>query len=811
MANPTLSLPKQAAGWRMALLSTSLMMGLSFGQSAAEKENSARMERMMEAQQMLLDGDAAYNAGKYDQALQEFLKARTILPNAPATAELRDAATERYATAAVQQASELSRKGDVPGAKQLIDQVLTELPGHAAATAMLGKLDDPIRTNPALTKEHSKNVDEVRRTLYEADGFFQDGRYDMAKTMYEDVLRIDATNKAARRGLEKIAAQKSNYLKAASDHTRAEMLMEVDKAWETPVPDLNGPDLLDPTEEQQVTKIRFVSERMRMLIIPRVELEQVSIEEAVDFVRSQSRALDTTTLNSVDKGFNIILNLGDGSSEITNQIRAIRFDLKLQNVPVKDLLEMICAQTRTRFAVDEFAVSIRPVSSDSVELITRTYKVPPDFLATENAGAAPAAAANPFDDAPAEGLSAKRMTALEKLNSFGVRIPEGGSATFNASTSTLMVRTTLAEHDMVQQVVDTVAQTEPVQVVVRCTMMKIQNVELNELGFDFIMGTMGLGGGGMGGNDALFLGGGTQGNGDAISASTTLSPLTSSLRSGDSAISDNSIDALIRNSSAGFSPSPSRAPGALSVLANNLNGTQVEMLMRGFNQKKGVDVVTKPATVARSGQTAKIEIIQEMIYPTAYEPPELPNTVGGDNFVDNTGQAVGQNTPLTPITPAMPTAFAPRNVGTTLEINPIVSPDRRFIELSIKPEIVTFDGFVNYGTPISSGSSSSIVTGGVTSSSSTFGKITDNRILQPIFSVIRANTAVTIADGATMVIGGMVEEKVQDVEDKVPVLGDIPLVGRLFRSKARQPIRTTVLIMVQVELQDPSGKPYRNR
>lgn len=812
MANALLPTSKRPVSWRLALLTTSMMMGLLHGQSAAEKETSARMDRVTEAQQLLLDGDAAYNAGKYDQAVQQFLKARSILPKAPTTAELVDAATERYATAAVQQAATLSRKGDVAGAQQLIEQVLTDLPTHQAALQMQGKLNDPIRTNPALTKEHTKDVDEVRRTLYEADGFFQDGRYDMAKSMYEDVLRIDATNKAARRGLEKVASQKSDYQKAAYDHTRAEMLQEVEKAWEMPLVDESGPEIMNPEATTEAAKIRFVSEKMRNIVIPMVDLEQVSIEEAIDFIRAQSRELDTTALNAVDKGINIVLNLGDGTSPITAQIRAARFDLKVQNVPVEQLLKMICDQTRTLYVVDEFAVNIRPIGSDGVELVTRSYKVPPDFLASDNAGAGPAAAAdNPFDDAPEEGLSARRVTAEEKLKSYGVRFPEGASASFNPSSSTLLVRATAADQDLVQQVVDTVAQTEPVQVVIRCTMMKVQDTELSELGFDWIMGDMGLGGRGFSGGDGLFLGGGTQGTGDGITSSTSLNPLTSGLRSGNSAISEGSIDALIRNSNAGFSPTPNRAPGVLSVLANDLNGAQVAMLMRGFEQKKGVDVVTRPATVARSGQTSKIEVIQELIYPTEYEPPELPNTVGGDQFVDATGQVVGQDTPLTPITPAMPTAFEPRNVGTTLEVNPVVSADRRFIELAIKPEIVTFDGFVNYGTPINSGSSSSFDFGGISSSSSSFGQVTENRILQPIFSVIRTDTSVTIADGATMVIGGMVEEKVQDVEDKVPVLGDLPFVGRLFQSTARQPIRTTVLIMVQVELQDPSGKPYSNR
>lgn len=118
--------------------------------------------------------------------------------------------------------------------------------------------------------------------------------------------------------------------------------------------------------------------------------------------------------------------------------------------------------------------------------------------------------------------------------------------------------------------------------------------------------------------------------------------------------------------------------------------------------------------------------------------------------------------------------------------------------------MTNFDGFVNYGTPINSTSTDFL--GNVS-----LVEVTANRILQPVFSVIRANTSVTIADGATVMIGGMVEERVQNVNDKVPFLGSTPLFGSLFQSKALKPIKTNVLILVNVELQDPSGKPYRNR
>ncbi len=826
MANVTFSKNRSTFGRQLAFYCIMLCAGFSHAQESsgrrlADKEKTAREKSVMEAQELLMKGDNDYSAARYHDAVGNYLKARNMLPDAPAVKELRDAASERYATAALQEASALSRKGDVAGAKAVVDLVLAEdmLPSHPGALAMRTKLDDPIRTNPALTAEHTRDVDEVRRTLYEADGFFQLGKFDMARDMYQEVLRVDPTNKAARRGLERVAGQKSDYAKAAYDHTRGELLQQVDALWETPVPKVVDPLIEDPLANSTASKVRFVAEKMRSVVFPTVDLEQVGIVEAVDFIRTQAKLLDSTALNPGDKGFNIVLNLGDDNSEVGKRVRNVRFDLKVKNVPVSQLLQYICDQTHCLYLIDEYAINIRPLGSDSAELIGRSYKVPPDFLSAENIGAGGAAEVNdPFASAePQEGLSAKRVTALEKLRSYGIGFPEGAAASFDSKSSTIFVRNTSANHDMIQQVVDAISQTEPVQVVVRVTIIRVQETRLKELGFDWLLNGVGLGGNGISqGSDALFLNGGTQGNGDAIndlsSFAANPAPITSGNRSGDTAIPRNSIDAQISDSTSGFSPAPSRAPGVISLLASNLNGAQVSAMMRGLDQKKGVDFVTKPATVSRSGQTSKIEMIREFIYPTEYEPPQLPNQVGGSTFVDiTTGQVVGANSPVTPITPAMPTAFDKRDVGTVLEVNPIVSADRRYIELSLQPSVTSFDGFVNYGTPINGGSSSFFNFAGINTSSSSFGEITANRILQPIFSVIRTNTNVTIVDGGTIVLGGLVEERVVDVQDKVPVWGSIPVLGRLFESKARKPVRTNVLIMVSAELQDPSGKSFRSR
>ena len=85
--------------------------------------------------------------------------------------------------------------------------------------------------------------------------------------------------------------------------------------------------------------------------------------------------------------------------------------------------------------------------------------------------------------------------------------------------------------------------------------------------------------------------------------------------------------------------------------------------------------------------------------------------------------------------------------------------------------------------------------------------LTENVINQPIFSTRRVRTSVSIWDGQTVMLGGLMREDVQKVEDKVPFFGDIPLVGRVFRSSVDQHQKRNLMIFVTARLINPAGDP----
>jgi general secretion pathway protein D len=246
-----------------------------------------------------------------------------------------------------------------------------------------------------------------------------------------------------------------------------------------------------------------------------------------------------------------------------------------------------------------------------------------------------------------------------------------------------------------------------------------------------------------------------------------------------------------------------------------LTDPQFQLVVRALNQKKGADLMTAPSVVTRSGQRAKIEIIREFIYPTEYDPPEIPQEFFGGG-VQGGGGLGGLGGGLAglggggggaaggfPVTPANPTSFEMRPVGVTLEVDPVVGPDGFTLELNIAPEVTEFEGFVNYGSPISTGAVDAL-------GAPTTVVLTENRIEQPVFSTRKLTTSVTIWDGQTVAIGGLIREDVQNVQDKVPLFGDIPLIGRFFRTNSEQHFKKNLMIFVTGRLIDPAGQPVNS-
>jgi general secretion pathway protein D len=776
-----------------------------WSQSTAAAEKNRRRDNIIAAEESIQRGDEAYRAHNFEEATSAYRGAFAQVSDGDETQAFRNALRERYAQAAVQAAKVMNRKGDRSGAIEMVDEVLGEsvYPDYGPAITMRAKLDDPITTNPSVTPEHAQKVDEVRRLLYQAEGAYNLADFDRASAIYEDVLRIDSTNKAARRGMERVNAAISDYAGAAYDQARASMLSDVQGAWELDVDAVSSREPLVFGSQQAAAQqaIADIDDKLDDIILPRVSFDDVTLEEALEYLGARSIALDSGVSDD-KKGIDFVMNMGAGDSPEVSTILNKQFDLQLRNVSLRDVLKYVTAQTSTKYRVDRFAVTISPLSGITNDLIVRQYQVPPTFL-TQSADNSDGVS-NPFE-AEAEGrlTLAPRLTARQMLEQQGVDFPEGASASYLSATNQLTVKTTQTGQDLVQAIVTAVNSGEPRAVIIETRIVEVSQSNLEEIGFDSALTQLA-------GSGEFIFAGGTTGNG-APSEFTTDPPITSGLRSGDYAVQGNPLFSRIEDDNMGVSPSAGglssrqNAPGVLSVIGN-VGDYGLEFLFKGLDQKKGVDVMSKPSVITRSGEQAVIRSTRDMIYPTEYEPPELPNSIG---VTDIGGISIGSPVSSFPVTPAHPTAFETRGIGTLLEVLPTISADGNLIDLKINPRIDDFLGFINYGTPIRSGGGgfASLLPDGMQPS---FGIAARNEILMPIFSSVRASTSVRIQNNRTILIGGLLSENVEKVEDKVPVLGDLPFLGKLFTSDVLQREKRVIMMFVTVRVVDPGGNPVRN-
>ncbi len=539
-----------------------------------------------------------------------------------------------------------------------------------------------------------------------------------------------------------------------------------------------------------------------------------------------------------------------------------RITVTLDNVPLGEALRYVASQAGLKVKVEPYAVSIIPLTEQSNDLITKRYHVPPEFFggpldvgyyigsnvggggsqsgSQSGSAQAPPVSTNAIEKEAVsyqtasgvgygagatsqanllQGTATTRQTlvndrqlvgradARTMLQSMGVTFPPGASATFWPHTGTLICRNTQDNLDFVDALVDQANISQPKQVEIESKFVEINQNNLKELGFDWLLGPFSL-------NGKVFGSGGTAGNGVPVNAAnfpfnnngvpvggpgtgipndgTGGGSVTSGNRSGDFAISANALDALLVP---GIGQVAGAAPGIFG-LAGVFTNPQFQVVIRALNQKKGIDLLSAPKVTTKSGQRAIVEVIREFRYPRTYTQPQVPS-------ISSSTTTVGGTVPVV-VTPTTPQDWETRNTGVTLEVEPVVGGDSTTIDLNLVPQVVEFEGFINYGSPINAVGVNTV--GGVISTSVPV-LLTQNVINQPVFSTRKVTTSVSVYDGQTVVLGGLMREDVQKTEDKVPIIGDIPLVGRAFRTNVDQHIKKNLVIFVTARIITPAGVP----
>lgn len=120
-----------------------------------------------------------------------------------------------------------------------------------------------------------------------------------------------------------------------------------------------------------------------------------------------------------------------------------------------------------------------------------------------------------------------------------------------------------------------------------------------------------------------------------------------------------------------------------------------------------------------------------------------------------------------------------KDFGVRLQFTPVIMPNGN-IHLAVAPEVSTLD-FSN--------------------------ALTISGFTVPALSTRRAQTEFELQDGQSFVIAGLLDNRVTDIYNKIPGLGDIPILGNLFRSKSFQKSNTELMVLCTVKRISPNGEP----
>ena len=401
-----------------------------------EREKARQTARMEDARQAIEKGDKLYSDGDAEAAQAQYKAALEAIPNSPSTKEWRSLASSKYADACVAIAQDRAKVGRFKEAHELLQEALETHPGHLSALTLQKRLNDPDRYPPASTPEHAMNVQGVERSLQKANSLTDLGQYDAALIEFQNVLRLDPYNTAARRGMEQVEQRKSQNYNAARDHRRTQMIAQVDATW----------------EDSTASNVRSlaISQKLKAIRFPEVHFTSATIDEAVEYLRVKSRDLDSDS-DPRHRGVNVILKAGDAPSKA-------HITLDLKDVPMEEALRYVTELAGMKFKVEPFAVIVVPITESTTEMVTHVYKVPPDFLSSMPAGESAAAApADPFAAKTGAKQSGSKLPARRMVKDIlvenGIPFPDGASAVFNPETGQLVIRNTAANIDMTQSLI----------------------------------------------------------------------------------------------------------------------------------------------------------------------------------------------------------------------------------------------------------------------------------------------------------------------------------------------------------------------
>jgi general secretion pathway protein D len=643
---------------------------------------------------------------------------------------------------------------------------------------------------------------EKARILYE------DRRFTEAREKVDNVLTNQPFNEEAVELMYKINKKIHLAGKDRKAMIRQELIDEVEWKWSDPINNYNNQKVVrDDTDLDKKDKVLGKIYQKLKIVIPKVRFENESLEFVVEWIKKKTKELDPDK----GEGVNIIIavdskgpNQAEGpgadpaapadpfaadpfaaadpgaaadpfgadpaampANPAVAQGKAGTLSMDADNMPVGEVIKHICDNLGLKYKIEEYAVIIGD-DARFQEFETRFYSISAGFLEIVSDKATTGVAAGlgiGIGPDPGAGNGPDFRDYFQRL---GVNFPPGAKVKFVPNAMRLVVTNSPENHDKLAEVIRNLGVPTP-QVSVESKFIEINDLDIEELGVSWNIARP---------NHILNPNGINHQN--LINDPNTFGAQTTpggNVPAGQRILNPNLGNQSLANGIRALTPLATGASGAVQAGVNIILGDYIfQGLIRALEQQSTSDVLSAPQVTAVSGKTAVIRVVQERYFPESWDQPDI-----SASFVFGSSPQFGEA----------------RDIGIVLEVTPQVEPDNNTISLDLKPQVLEF---VRYDTAFNSTINLPAAFG---------GGVLDVIYSMPILSARTIETRVTIWDGETIMLGGLVTEDVVAVDDRVPYLSDIPYVGRIFRNKGQHNTKRNLLVFVTARLIDPSGLPKR--
>jgi type II secretory pathway component GspD/PulD (secretin) len=200
--------------------------------------------------------------------------------------------------------------------------------------------------------------------------------------------------------------------------------------------------------------------------------------------------------------------------------------------------------------------------------------------------------------------------------------------------------------------------------------------------------------------------------------------------------------------------------GGLSFQWTYLNDMQLQLILRAVSKSERVQLVTAPRLTLYNTARGNVSVLNQVAYVSDFDVEIAQGASIGDPII-----GVVQD-------------------GVVLDVRPVISADRRFITLELRPTVAELV------RPIRE-----VVT--------TLGTTNSVTIQLPELDIQRVRTSIPMPDGGTVLLGGLKLSEKQDKASGVPYLNKIPLVSFFFERKGNYVSNRKLMVLLKAEIVIP--------